>query len=260
MNKFGIIVISAVAFLVASVGVSMLSHGEDEPAAEQQPAEQPQAEQPAVEAVPGQQLEAVDRDDASYALGFQIGSTFAQQQIEVQIEQFAAGMAAALADEEPRMGREELVQTLFAFQLQMHQQQQERAGRLAQQGRTFLQQNRDAEGVQVTDSGLQYKIIEEGEGQPAGPQDIVTVHYRGRHVDGQTFDSSYDRGEPAQFRPGGVIPGWSEALQMMRPGAKWELYIPSDLAYGADGTPGGPIPPHATLIFEVELLDVDRAE
>lgn len=120
---------------------------------------------------------------------------------------------------------------------------------------TFLEENKKREGVVTLPSGLQYKIIKEGSGQAPGPSDIVTVHYRGTLLNGQEFDSSYRRNEPATFPVNGVIAGWQEALKLMKPGAKWILYIPSQLAYGEKGA-GQLIPPHSLLIFEVELLSV----
>jgi len=126
-------------------------------------------------------------------------------------------------------------------------------------GEAFLAENAKKEGVVVTDSGLQYKIIEEGEGPSPGPSDMATVNYRGTLIDGTQFDSSYDRGQPATFPVGGVIAGWTEALQLMKPGAKWQLFIPADLAYGERGA-GKDIGPNSTLVFDVELLSVEKGE
>jgi len=122
----------------------------------------------------------------------------------------------------------------------------------------FFAENAEKEGVEITDSGLQYKIIEKGEGASPSEDDRVTVHYRGRLLDGTEFDSSYERDQPASFNLNTVIAGWTEALQLMSEGGKWELYIPADLAYGPGGN--GPIPPNAALIFEVELLEVGGDE
>ncbi len=123
-------------------------------------------------------------------------------------------------------------------------------------GQAFLEENATKDGVLTTDSGLQYKIIEEGEGTSPSAEDQVTVHYRGTLIDGTEFDSSYSRGEPASFPVNGVIPGWTEALQMMKPGSKWQLFIPSNLAYGPRGA-GADIGPNETLIFDVELISVN---
>lgn len=120
---------------------------------------------------------------------------------------------------------------------------------------TYLEQNRARDGVEVTRSGLQYRVLREGTGRQPASTDVVRVHYRGRLVDGTVFDSSYKRGQPAEFRLDGVIPGWTEGVQLMREGAKYEFVIPAQLAYGTKGA-GDVIPPGATLIFEVELLEV----
>ncbi len=127
------------------------------------------------------------------------------------------------------------------------------------EGEAFLTENAKKEGVVVTASGLQYKVLEAGEGDSPMPSDVVTVHYRGTLVDGTQFDSSYDRGQPATFPVGGVIAGWTEALQLMKPGAKWQLVIPADLAYGERGA-GQVIGPNSTLLFDVELISVEKGE
>lgn len=126
-------------------------------------------------------------------------------------------------------------------------------------GDAFLEENKGKEGVQVTESGLQYKVLEEGSGESPSATDRVTVDYEGRLINGEVFDSSIARGEPASFNVNQVIAGWTEALQMMKPGARWELYIPSNLAYGERGGPGGAIGPNETLIFEVKLISVEEA-
>ena len=120
-------------------------------------------------------------------------------------------------------------------------------------GKAYLEANAKKEGVKVTESGLQYKILTEGDGAKPTAEDTIKVHYKGTFIDGETFDSSYDRGEPAEFKAGGLIKGWVEALQMMPVGSKWELVIPSDLAYGSGG---GRIPANSVLVFEMELLDI----
>ena len=126
-----------------------------------------------------------------------------------------------------------------------------------EEGSKFLSENAQQEGVVSLPSGLQYKVIETGEGDQPGPSDVVKVHYEGRLIDGTVFDSSIQRGVPAEFPVNRVIAGWTEALQLMTVGSQWELYIPADLAYGAQGA-GGVIGPNATLIFKVELLDIHR--
>lgn len=123
-------------------------------------------------------------------------------------------------------------------------------------GEKFLKENAAKEGVKTLPSGLQYKVMKDGEGKSPKATDTVSTHYRGTLLDGKEFDSSYKRNEPAEFPVNGVIKGWTEALQLMKEGSKWMLFVPANLAYGARGTPGGPIGPNETLIFEVELLKV----
>jgi FKBP-type peptidyl-prolyl cis-trans isomerase FkpA len=128
------------------------------------------------------------------------------------------------------------------------------------EGESFLAENAKKKGINVTETGLQYQHDTEGTGENPGPTDKVTVHYKGTLLDGTEFDSSYKRGEPISFPLNGVIPGWTEGLQLMKVGGKTTFYIPQDLAYGARPNPGGPIPPYAALIFEVELLGIEAAE
>ena len=125
-----------------------------------------------------------------------------------------------------------------------------------EKGEAFLKENAKKEGVKTTASGLQYKVLKEGEGKSPKATDTVKVHYKGTLIDGTEFDSSYKRGEPIEFPLNGVIPGWTEGVQLMKEGAKYQFTIPSKIGYGERGTPGGPIPPNATLIFEVELIQV----
>ena len=127
-----------------------------------------------------------------------------------------------------------------------------------QRGREYMAQNAEREGVVTTESGLQYEVLKSGDGETPGRRDQVSVHYRGSFIDGRVFDSSIDRRQPAQFRVNGVIPGWTEALQLMPEGSKWELYVPSDLGYGPGGF--GNIGPNETLVFEIELMAIKKAE
>jgi FKBP-type peptidyl-prolyl cis-trans isomerase len=158
-----------------------------------------------------------------------------------------------LTNEEQLAVRQEFVRKLQA-------QQAEKAKAAAEknkaEGEKFLADNKGKPGVKTTASGLQYTVIKEGTGPKPGPNDQVKVQYLGTLIDGTKFDSSYDRGQPAQFALNGVIPGWTEALQLMTVGSKYKLFIPSSLGYGERGTPGGPIGPNATLVFEVELVEI----
>jgi FKBP-type peptidyl-prolyl cis-trans isomerase FklB len=167
-------------------------------------------------------------------------------------------MQDAIAGEKPLMTPKEMRSTLAGLSQRVAADKRDRHKQVAEQnlanGQAFLAENADKEGVKTTASGLQYKVIEAGSGESPKASDSVTVHYRGTLIDGTEFDSSYSRNKPATFRVDRVIPGWTEALKMMKPGAKWQLFIPPGLAYGERGP--GPIPPNSTLIFDVELISV----
>jgi FKBP-type peptidyl-prolyl cis-trans isomerase FkpA/FKBP-type peptidyl-prolyl cis-trans isomerase FklB len=169
------------------------------------------------------------------------------------------GLRATYAGEETLLTREEALAERQKFieqrQQRLEQERAEEATVNREEGEAFLAQNAQNDDVMVTESGLQYRVIEEGEGDRPSATDRVTVHYRGTLINGVEFDSSYARGEPATFGLNQVIPGWTEGLQLMREGGKYEFFIPSDLAYGEQGRPG-PIGPNATLIFEVELIEI----
>jgi FKBP-type peptidyl-prolyl cis-trans isomerase FklB len=198
-------------------------------------------------------------DRVSYGIGLNIGRDFKEQDINVDPDLLAQGIRDAMAGGPVLLTEEEMQKAMMEFQQEMMATQEKRvteqASRNLQQGEAFLAENAKKEGVTVLPSGLQYRVIEAGTGKSPTAQDMVTVNYRGRLVDGTEFDSSYERGEPATFPVGGVIPGWTEALQLMQEGARWELVIPSSLAYGERGA-GQVIGPNAVLIFEVELLKI----
>lgn len=193
----------------------------------------------------------------SYVFGYNIGQQLKRDNIEVDVDILTQAISEALAGREARLSKEEIEQAMTSFQEQQQSIREEAAKVVAEankkEGEEFLASNKTKEGVVTTASGLQYKVITAGTGPSPKASDKVSVHYRGTLIDGTEFDSSYRRGEPVSFPVKGVIAGWTEALQLMKEGAKWELYIPSELAYGPGGT-GGPIGPNATLIFEVELL------
>jgi len=201
---------------------------------------------------------AVDREKAAYGFGYQMGSNMHDQEVEMDLEAMIAGLRDGMGGEDPKYSQEEMQAALQAMQQQVMAQQQAKAAAQAAEnltaGQEFLAENAKREGVETLDSGLQVEVIEPGEGASPGPGDRVKVHYKGTLVDGTVFDSSYDRGQPATFGIGQVIPGFSEGLQRMKTGAKHKLYVPADIAYGAQGRPG--LPPNSTLIFEVELLEV----
>ena len=198
------------------------------------------------------------KQEASYGFGFQIGSGMRQQDVDLDLDAMIAGLRAALAGEDPRYSEEQMQQAMMALQQQVMERAQERAAAEAQEnlaaGQQFLEENSKREGVTVLPSGLQYEVLEEGTGPQPGPGDRVQVHYRGTLTDGTEFDSSYNRGEPATFALGSVIPGFSEGIQKMKKGAKWKLFIPPSIGYGERSS--GPIPANSVLVFELELLDV----
>ena len=198
-------------------------------------------------------------DRLSYTIGMDIGQSLAEQDLELDLDLLIEALRASYLGEETRLTQEEAMAERDAF-IQRRQQQleTERAGeaqRNLAEGQAFLEGNRERADVEETESGLQYRVIEEGDGARPEATDRVTVHYRGTLINGVEFDSSYDRGEPATFALNQVIPGWTEGLQLMREGARYELFIPPELAYGQEGRPG-PIGPNATLIFEVELIGI----
>lgn len=198
-------------------------------------------------------------DRLSYTVGMDIGQSLAEQDLGLDLDILIEALRAAYLGEETRLTQEEALAERDAFmqrrQREMEQQRGQQADINREAGQAFLAENRDREGVVETASGLQYRVLEEGSGASPAATDRVTVHYRGTLIDGTTFDSSYDRGQPATFALNQVIPGWTEGVQLMSEGAKYEFFIPSELAYGEQGRPG-PIGPNSTLIFEVELIEV----
>lgn len=189
---------------------------------------------------------------SSYALGYLNGKSMKRQSVDVDTEIFLQGLRAGLSGAKSELSDEDMQSCLKDLQAELPAKA---AAANKKEGDAFLAKNKKEEGVVTTKSGLQYKVLKDGKGASPKATDSVTVHYRGTLIDGTEFDSSYKRGEPISFEVTGVIKGWTEALQLMKPGAKWMLYIPSELAYGENPRAGGPIPPNAVLIFEVELLE-----
>lgn len=198
-------------------------------------------------------------DKVSYIIGRQIGGDFATQGIGVNVDTFLKGFNSAIKAEESEIDAEETQKVMNAFQVEMAKKAQEMASAAGEKnlevGAKFLELNKQKEGVLTTASGLQYSIEKDGEGASPTAASKVEVHYEGKLIDGTVFDSSYQRGETTSFPVGGVIPGWTEALQLMKEGDVWELAIPAILGYGSQGA-GGQIPPNSTLIFKVELIKV----
>ncbi len=200
------------------------------------------------------------KEKVSYAIGMQIGSGLKQNNVDVDPQVLGAAIRDTITGAKPQLTETEMRDTLTAFGNEM-QAKQGAANRVTsekgkQEGDTFLAANKTKEGVKTLPDGLQYKVLKEGTGPKPAATDTVSVHYKGTLISGKEFDSSYKRGQPAQFPVNGVIKGWTEALQLMPVGSKWQLFIPATLAYGERGTPDGAIPPGSTLIFEVELLSI----
>jgi FKBP-type peptidyl-prolyl cis-trans isomerase len=196
----------------------------------------------------------------SYAYGVDLAKKFKAEGITLDIDLLAAAMKSVFAEQQPYMDDGEVQATIQAYQQVFTKKKEaewaEASTRNKQQGDEFLRNNIASDGVQVTDSGLQYKIIQPGTGDyHPKADDEVLVHYRARFVDNTEFDSTYDRDKPYSVKVKQLIPGWSEALQLMTKGARWELYLPSDIAYGERGS-GEFVGPNAVLIFDVELLDI----
>lgn len=204
-----------------------------------------------------------EEDKLSYAIGSDIGKNFKRQGISINPKVLQQGMQDSIEGKPSAMTEQEMKETVQNFQKKMMMKRmadmQKQAELNKKQGEDFLAKNKSKPGVKTTQSGLQYKVLEKGTGASPKSDDMVTVEYTGRLINGTVFDSTDKTGKPVKFNVGGVIKGWTEALQMMKPGGKWEVYIPSDLAYGSRQA-GGPIGPNQTLIFEIKLLSVDKKD
>ncbi len=199
-----------------------------------------------------------EKEKVSYMVGMDVGNMMRDIQDEVELEMVFAGVRATLAGGETALSAEEYNALRQTFMAKLQAKQQQEMAAVSERSKQFLEENKKKPGVSATESGLQYRVIIEGQGAKPVSTDTVRVHYRGTLIDGTEFDSSYKRNEPTEFPLTGVIPGWTEGLQLMTVGSKYEFVIPSDLAYGPNGQ--GPIPPDATLVFEVELLEVKGQE
>lgn len=193
---------------------------------------------------------------ASYGIGLQVGQQLNESGLEGLLpEALLAGLRDAMEGNAPAVPVEAVHRALREIHERADAVRREQQKGLAEAGQKFLEENAKNDDVTVTESGLQFKVLEKGEGTIPARQDQVRVHYTGRLVDGTVFDSSVERGQPAEFPVNGVIPGWIEALTMMPVGSKWQLYIPHNLAYGERGA-GAAIPPYSALVFDVELLEI----
>ena len=196
-----------------------------------------------------------DEQGVSYGIGRQMGDQLLSSNIpDLSVELVLAGLRDAYTQQPSQVDDAALQAAFQTLQAKMQALAEESARAAGKAGQEFLERNSSREGVITLPSGLQYEVISEGTGATPTASSTVRTHYEGTLISGEVFDSSYKRGQPAEFPVGGVIAGWTEALQLMKEGAKWRLYIPADLAYG--GRAAGSIPPHSTLIFDIELLKV----
>jgi len=199
------------------------------------------------------------KDKESYSLGYQFGQSLKAQELDINLEVYESGIKDALGGKNPSLSREEMQKTISELQQRIAATRQKGLKEMAEknlaEGKAFLEENKKKEGIKTLPSGLQYKVLAQGSGKTPQATDSVTVNYKGTLVNGTEFDNSYKRGKPTTFQVGKVIKGWTEALQLMKEGSKWELFIPPELGYGNRGA--GPVPPNSILLFEVELISVN---
>lgn len=194
-----------------------------------------------------------------YSLGMELGQMIQEMDADIDTDMLVRGLQDVLAGQEPAMNEEEAMTVRRAFYAKMREkaakERTEQAKKNLEAGRAFLAENKKKEGVVTTETGLQYEVLKEGEGESPEPTDVVRVHYRGKLLDGTEFDSSYKRGRPAFFPVNRIIPGLSEALRLMKVGSKWKCFVPARLAYGERGSEG--IGPNAVLVFELRLIKIE---
>ena len=212
-------------------------------------------------AIPGLETK---KQQVSYMVGMSIGKSLEGIKEEIDLDMVEKAMRTMVAGEKPLMDEKQAQEIGAAFQQEMQIKQIAKAAaegkKNLEEGAAFLAGNAKKPGVQTTPSGLQYQVVSEGTGPKPKADDVVRVHYKGTMLDGETFDSSYDRGEPATFPLAAVVPGWQEGLQLMPVGSKFKLWVPGKLGYGDKVPPGAPIGPNETLVFDVELLEIVKAE
>ena len=203
------------------------------------------------------------KEKESYSIGYEVGRSMNTDGVEVDFDILTQGLEDAIKQREPRLKDEEMKKLIVDLRKKALEAKlreiQEQSIKNAQESETFLAENKKKEGIRVTESGLQYQVLKEGDGITPGPEDFVKVNYRGTFIDGKEFDSSYAKGEPARVQADGVIKGWTEALSMMKVGSRWKLFVPPELAYGRSGL-GQRIPPNKVLVFDMELLAVENPD
>lgn len=200
-------------------------------------------------------------DSVSYSMGYRNGEVLSQQGMDdLNLEKLMAGIRDGMNQEEPQINSRQMGNVVQNYQMQKQQkaeaQRLEEATEYRKKGEAFLAENRNKEGVNTTDSGLQYQVLEEGDGASPKPTDTVAVYYRGTMLDGTEFENTFNREQPVEFPLNRVISGWTEGLQLMQEGATYKFWLPADIAYGNNPRPGGPIKPGQTLVFEVQLVEV----
>ncbi|MHB8110968.1 MAG: FKBP-type peptidyl-prolyl cis-trans isomerase [Syntrophorhabdaceae bacterium] len=202
-------------------------------------------------------------DKESYSIGYEVGHSMKNDGVEVNFEKLIQGLQDAINQKEPRLDAKEMRKLIVDLRKRVREAQlrkvQELIAKKAQESDNFLEENKKKEGVKTTESGLQYRVLKAGAGTNPGPEDFVKVNYRGTFINGKEFDSSYAKGQPARLKVDGVIKGWREALPMMRTGSRWQLFVPPELAYGKGGF-GQQIPPNTVLVFDMELLAVEKGD
>jgi FKBP-type peptidyl-prolyl cis-trans isomerase FkpA len=255
MSRIPRIALIAVAIAAATVGCDKKAEGDQAATAAATAAQQKDPN-----AVPGLPSE---KERVSYMIGMDLAKSLEPVKDEIDLDTMNRALKATLAGEKPLLTEEQAQQVRESFTQKMQAQQISKMMAQAKEnetkGQAFLAENAKKPGVQTTASGLQYQVISEGKGPKPSASDTVRAHYKGMLLDGTEFDSSYERGEPATFMLPQMVPGWQEGIPLMSVGSKYRFWIPSKLGYGEQGTPGGPIPPNATLVFEVELLDIAKS-
>ncbi len=199
-----------------------------------------------------------DKDKLSYTIGVNYGKQLKSQKVDVNAKMIAKAIEDVMADKDLALSEEEMRGSVDKANQEIQKRAQEDATKNLEASKAFLEKNKSQEGVQTSETGLQMKVLQEGSGPSPSENNIVVVHYKGTLPDGTEFDSSYKANKPAEFQPKDVIPGWQEGLKKMKKGGKYQLFIPPELAYGATQRPG--IPANSALVFEVELLDIKKAE